>query len=399
MNGVDPYLLGAEVAGPQCDISLAELDRDPHPLLARARERSPACWVPELGGWLVTGYDAAVAVLTDPATFTVDDPRFTTARVTGPSMLSRDGAEHTRHRAPFAHAFRRAEFTARLGEVTAAEAGRLAEAIRPDGQAELRETVAGPVAASVMAEALGLAGARVSPASVLAWYRDIVAAVAALPAARDQEHQVPVASFGVLADGLRAAMAAGKAPLLADAARVGTLDDGEVISNAAVVLFGGIETTEGMICNVLLHVLGHPDVPGLRGPFGLIGADVVEESLRLEPAAAIVDRYATRDVDLGAARIRQGDLVTVSIAGANRDPAVFDSPDRFDPRRPNVGRHLAFARGPHFCIGAQLARLEAVTAVNTLLARLPSLRLDDSRPAEIRGLVFRKPRTLHATWP
>jgi cytochrome P450 len=112
-----------------------------------------------------------------------------------------------------------------------------------------------------------------------------------------------------------------------------------------------------------------------------------------------VDRYATRDVDLGAARIRQGDLVTVSIAGANRDPAVFDSPDRFDPRRPNVGRHLAFARGPHFCIGAQLARLEAVTAVNTLLARLPSLRLDDSRPAEIRGLVFRKPRTLHATWP
>ena len=383
---------------PQCDISLAQLDRDPHPLLARARERSPVCWVPELDGWLVTGYRAAVAVLTDSATFTVDDPRFTTARVTGPSMLSRDGAEHTRHRAPFAHAFQRAELTARLEEVTVAEAERLAEAVRPDGQAELRETVAGPLAASVMAEALGLAGARVSPARVLAWYRDIVAAVAALPAARGQAQQVPVASFGALAEGLRAAMATRKAPLLAGVAQAGTLDDGEVISNAAIVLFGGIETTEGMICNVLLHVLGHPDAPSLRGPFGIIGVDVVEESLRLEPAAAIVDRYATRDVDFGEARIRRGDLVTVSIAGANRDPAVFDHPDRFDAKRPNAGRHLAFARGPHFCIGAQLARLEAVTVVNALLARLPGLRLDGSRPAQVRGLVFRKPRTLHATW-
>jgi cytochrome P450 len=384
--------------GPRCDISLAQLDRDPHPLLARARERSPACWVPELGGWLVTGYDAAVAVLTDPATFTVDDPRFTTARVTGPSMLSRDGAEHARHRAPFAHAFRRAELTARLGKVTVAEAERLADSIAADGQAELRETVAGPLAASVMAEALGLAGARVSPPRVLAWYRDIVAAVAALPAARDEAQRVPVASFGALAERLRAAMAAGKAPLLAEAARAGALDDDEVISNAAVVLFGGIETTEGMICNVLLHVLGDPGVPSPRGPFGMIGVDVVEESLRLEPAAAVVDRYATRDADLGEARIRRGDLVTVSIAGANRDPAVFDSPDRFDARRPNVGRHLAFARGPHFCIGAELARLEAVTAVNTLLARLPGLRLDGSRLAQVTGLVFRKPGTLHATW-
>ena len=171
-----------------------------------------------------------------------------------------------------------------------------------------------------------------------------------------------------------------------------------MISNAAVVLFGGIETTEGMIGNALLHVLRDPEVPGLRGPFGMIGAEVVEESLRLEPAAAIVDRYATRDAGLGEARIRRGDLVAVSITGANRDPAVFDRPDRFDPTRPNAGRHLAFARGPHFCLGAELARLEAVTAVNALLARLPGLRLDGSRPAEVRGLVFRKPRALHATW-
>jgi cytochrome P450 len=77
---------------PEHDVSLEDLAADPHPLLARLRERGVVCWVPALGAWVVTGYSAAVAVLLDPATFTVDDPRFTTARVTGPSMLSLDGA-------------------------------------------------------------------------------------------------------------------------------------------------------------------------------------------------------------------------------------------------------------------------------------------------------------------
>ncbi len=130
---------------------------------------------------------------------------------------------------------------------------------------------------------------------------------------------------------------------------------------------------------------------------GLVPA-AVEESLRLEPAAAVVDRYATRDARLGGAGIRAGDQVTVSIAGANRDPAVFAEPDLFDVRRPNAGRHLAFAHGPHFCLGAHLARLEAQVAIETLLARLPRLRLDPRYPSAPRGLVFRKPPDLRARW-
>lgn len=82
-------------------VTLADLESDPHPILARLRAGAPACWVPVLGAWLVTGYDLAVAVLRDARTFTVDDPRFSTAKVVGPSMLSLDGARHARHRAPF----------------------------------------------------------------------------------------------------------------------------------------------------------------------------------------------------------------------------------------------------------------------------------------------------------
>jgi cytochrome P450 len=111
-----------------------------------------------------------------------------------------------------------------------------------------------------------------------------------------------------------------------------------------------------------------------------------------------VDRYATRDTRLGGAQIAAGAQVTVSIAGANRDPAVFGDPDRFDVRRPNAGRHLAFAHGPHFCLGAHLARLEARIALETLLELLPQLRLDDRYRATPRGLVFRKPPDLRVRW-
>jgi cytochrome P450 len=383
---------------PQCEISPGELASEPYPLLARLRECAPVCWVTPLNAWLVTGYSAAVAVLADAETFTVDDPRFTTARVTGPSMLSLDGDGHARHRAPFIRAYRPAELNKRLAAFTEAEAARLTEAIRPAGQAELRTTVAGPLAASVMTEALGLAVVGVSPGTVLSWYRDIVAAVAALPAAAAGTQGVPVGSFTALAESLRAAIADGRAPLLAGAAGSGALTTDEVISNAAVQLFGGIETTEGMICNAVAHLLSDPaQCEQVRADPTLLPA-AVEESLRLEPAAAVVDRYATADTALHGAGIRRGDPVIVSITGANRDPEVFCDPDRYDIRRPNSARHLAFARGPHFCLGAHLARLEATAAVAALLARLPRPRLDPERPPVPYGQVFRKPDELHVRW-
>jgi cytochrome P450 len=207
-----------------------------------------------------------------------------------------------------------------------------------------------------------------------------------------------VASFSALAAALHEAIAAGHAPILAGAARSGRLTAGEVVSNAAVQLFGGIETTEGMIVNAILHLLSDPAQLGLlrASPGRLSGA--IEESLRLEPAAAVVDRYATTDASIDGVGLRPGDPVTVSLAGANRDPAVFPDPDRYDIRRPNSARHLAFARGPHFCLGAHLARLEASAAVTAVLGGLPGLRLEPGPPPAPYGLVFRKPAALPVRW-
>jgi cytochrome P450 len=172
----------------------------------------------------------------------------------------------------------------------------------------------------------------------------------------------------------------------------------QLASDAAVLLFGGTETTEGMICNAVLLLLETPDALAavLHDP-ALVDA-AIEESLRLEPAAAVVDRYATADADLGGAAIARGDLVRVSITAANRDPAAFSNPDGFELRRAGGRGHLAFAQGPHVCLGVHLARLEARIALRALLERLPDLRLDPDHRSRIRGLVFRKPRELNVVW-
>jgi len=382
-------------------VTMRDLDTSLHPLLRRLRASEPVSWLPVLGGWLVTRRDLALRVLRDSSTFTVDDPRFSTARVIGPSMLSLDGAEHKRHRDPFADAFRMAATAARLEEIAEAEAGRLVAGFAAASRAELRRSLAGPLAVAVVADVLGLG--HVAPEVILAWYDEIVAAVSALAGQSGEGHEPSTATggsaaFAELTASLRAAIARVHGDsLLAAVAGAGGLADSEVVSNAAVLMFGGIETTEGMICNAVLHLLGHPaQLAGVIADPSLV-ANAVEESLRLEPAAAVVDRYATADVVLAGAAIRRGDLVTVSLAGANRDPAVFADPDRFDTRRANARQNLAFAHGPHFCLGAQLARAETRAAVAALLRR-PGLRLDPASRPVPHGVVFRKPPALHVLW-
>jgi len=377
--------------------TLSDLEEDPHPLLARLRAAEPVSWLSSLGGWLVTRYDLAVRVMRDPTTFTVDDPRFSTARVVGSSMLSLDGADHTRHREPFAHPFRPTRVRDRFAGFVETEADRLISAFHAEGRADLRPQFAGPLAVCVMTEALGLRD--VDADRVLSWYAAIVAAVSEVTAGQPVT-AAGVESFGELRGALlRAVRRTDGSSLLSEVARTReALGQEEVVSNAAVLLFGGIDTTEGMILNAVRHVLGDPETLELiRGSADLLHS-AIEESTRLEPAAAVVDRYATSDVELGGAQIRKGDLVTVSITGANRDPAVFSEPDRFDIRRVNARLNLAFAQGPHFCLGAHLARTETAIAIRRLVGRLPALRLDSGHPNAPRGLVFRKPPALHVRW-
>ena len=382
---------------PSADVGLDELTEDPWPALARLRATSPVCWVPALDGWLVTSRAAVVEVLEDPVTYTVDDPRFTTAAVVGPSMLSLDGPGHARHRRPFAAAFRPAALAAGPADDVRRLAADLVAAVRDDGTAELRTALAGPLAAGTTAALLGL---DVDDATLLQWYADISASVAALSAG-EPATAAGGSAAALLAQRVRDACAIpGADGLLGRAARPPfALDPDEVASNAAVLLFGGIETVEGMVANALLYVLAPPGATGLATDPDRLDA-AVEESLRLEPAAARVDRYTTRDAVLAGVRVPAGDLVVASLGAAGRDPAAYPDPDRFDPdrfTRDDAVPHLAFARGPHGCVASGLARLQARAALAAVLA-LPGARLDPAASTAPRGLVFRKPDRVVARW-
>ncbi|MEI6402699.1 MAG: cytochrome P450 [Actinomycetota bacterium] len=380
-------------------VTLDDLERDPHPTLARLRADHPVAWVPALGMWMITSRALALAAMQDFEGLTVDDPRFSTGQVVGPSMLSLDGAEHTRHRAPFVGPFRFGRIDDGFTDAVQGFVGDLLDRAEHTaataGTVELRTALAAPLATRTMMLALGLDTA--AEGTILAWYASIVHAVTEIT----RGNPIPADGRAAYAGLAAAISAAGTRPgartLLAEAMGAATaLDEIEVAANAAVLLFGGIETTEGMIANLLHHLLTEPGLlAAVRAEPELLGP-CIEESLRLEPAAAVVDRYATRDVSIGGVVIPAGDPVTISLAGANRDPATFADPDRFHPGRDALRQHLTFAAGPHVCLGAHLARLETRLLVHGLLQRFAQIDSVAEASDPPRGLVFRKPNRITA---
>lgn len=386
------FPLGAEV-------TLEDLEQDVHAVNHRLREREPVSWIPVWDAWLITQHDLTIQVMRDAVTYTVDHPGFSTAQVVGPSMLSLDGKTHMRHRRPFERPFRKQEVETRFNQRVADVIDDLLNRLAPLGQAELRRAFAGPIAVEAMITALGLDGVAVS--SVLAWYDTIVDAVTRVAAGEPVSAEGRKA-YATLGEHLMPSLQSDpNSSLLAMAgSEADGLSQEEIISNAAVLLFGGIETTEGMIANAFYHLLSNRDqLERVQRDFDLMPT-VIEESLRMEPAASVVDRYATADVELAGAQIKAGDLVRVSLAGANRDPRVFAEPDRFDLSRSNLRSHVTFAQGPHVCLGLHLARLEAQKGLLEGIIRLPNLRLADSDDADgvPTGQIFRKPKALNVVW-
>jgi cytochrome P450 len=160
-------------------------------------------------------------------------------------------------------------------------------------------------------------------------------------------------------------------------------------------MFGGIETIQSGIMNTVLLLLRDPrELAAVRAEPALL-ENAIEESLRLIPPVAFIERWAPRAVEIGGASIGRGEFIGVSVLAANRDASVFEQPLRYDVRRPNARRHLSLSFGEHFCLGAHLARMELRAALERLLA-LPGLRLVAAQ--EPAGFAFRRPATLELAW-
>lgn len=376
-------------------ITVEQLEGSPYDALAELRRHEPVSWVPAIGAWLITRRDLAIEAMRDADTFTVDDPRFTTAAVIGPSMLSLDGPEHERHRSAFAPHFRPGIIREQFEEELTGAAQSIVGAFEAKGRAELRTSLAGPLAVDTICRFLGLND--VDPAEVLQWYSEIAAAIVGLTLG----HPIPAAATAAIAEirnRVDLGVASKTSRLLTTVQAESILHPEELPIDTAVVMFGAIETSEGMTANVLWHLLNQPATLERVAADRSLLAVAIEESLRLEPAAAVVDRYATRSVEIGGAAISERDVVTISLLAANRDAEVFPDPDRFDIDRTNLRQHVTFVQGPHGCLGLHLARLETHAGVSAVLDRLAGLSLDVAASSPPAGLVFRKPSSVVGSW-
>ncbi len=165
------------------------------------------------------------------------------------------------------------------------------------------------------------------------------------------------------------------------------LDDTELRAVAGLVLAAGFETTVNLLGNGIRLLLNSPDQLSLLTDDPSLWPNAVEEILRLESPVQLTVRVARRDTEVAGTLVRGGKVVIICLAAANRDPAVFADPRRFDVRRENAGRHLAFSGGRHFCLGAALARLEGEAGLRRFFTHFPDARLaGDGRRRDTRVL-------------
>ncbi|MFK0104461.1 cytochrome P450 [Streptomyces sp. NPDC091217] len=367
--------LRAELEGPA-------FQADPHAVLreltrsAAAHRCEPEGAPPQL---MVTGYEPARAVLTDPRVSKRSEraglePGWLMSGVRDEVgvdyMLTVDPPEHTRLRKVAARAFTPQRVEA-LRPRTREIADRLADDVLAQETPELVDGFAARVPISVICELLGVP---LDDWDRFRWASEQVVA----PVAGADREEAYVWMSGYLTEliaGKRAEPGADLLSALADDTDDDRLTDPELVGMAFLLLIAGYETTANLIGAVLLGLARRPELlKALRADPGLIPT-AVEEFLRLDgPVVTATERFATEDMHVGDVPVRRGDMLLVSLAAANRDPARFGEPDSFRLGRP-AGGHLAFGHGVHHCLGAPLARMEAEVAVTAFVQRVESLEL------------------------
>jgi cytochrome P450 len=181
--------------------------------------------------------------------------------------------------------------------------------------------------------------------------------------------------------------------LLAAAEEGDRLSEDELVASAIFLLVAGNDAATNLIGNAVLALLQHPDqLLRLRQDPALIPA-ALEESIRFNGAVQFLTRVALEDLEVGGQIIRRGQVLYLLVGAANRDPAHFPDPDRFDVAR-TPGKHVAFGLGGHYCLGAPLARLQGQVALRALLDRLPGLHLTGGTPRYRANFMLRGPQAL-----
>lgn len=349
----------------------------------------------DLNQYMVLGYDAVTKVLSQPNVFTnAGAYMHSLGRSFGRTVTAMDGQEHQRFRMIFQKAFL-PQTVAKWGEsVVQPVVDDLMAVFEHAGQADLIQQFTHHFAFQVIYRQLEL-----DPEQGAIFHRLAVAQLLSsvgLPQGQEATQKLGD-FFQQLLDQRRANpgtdLVSHLATVEADGER---LPDDVVVSFLRQLINAGGDTTYRGTSVLLTGLLQHPDqYEALVKDRGLM-AQAIEEALRWEGPVNSIWRYVSHDTELDGVRLPAGAVLNVVTASANRDPGVYPDPDAFNIFREKTARHLAFASGPHVCIGQHLARVEMHRAINAILDRLPNLRLDPGMPPpEVRGHLLRAPDHLY----
>jgi cytochrome P450 len=386
------------------DDVVAGTTRDPWPALAAKRRDAPVSKghaispdvLPEgieaEAGWIAYRYDDCSRILRDAKTFTSTAYDTSIGMVMGHMILGMDDPEHRMHRNLVAHAFREKALARWEPEFIGPIVDEQIDRFVADGQADLVRQLTFEFPVRVIARLLGLPEEDFP--QFQRWSVELIGLIADIDRGLAASESLREYFAGVVAE--RRARPA--EDVISDL--VSAEVDGEKLSDEAIYSFlrlllpAGAETTYRSSGNLLYLLLTHRDqLDAVRTDRSLL-PQAIEEGLRCEPPLLTINRTTTVEVELAGVTIGPGESVSPHIGSANHDETRWDDPEAFDIFRP-AQPHIAFAHGPHMCLGMHLARLETRALLTRVLDRLPDLALDPGNDDPyIRGDVFRSPTSL-----
>jgi cytochrome P450 len=391
------------------DEAMGAGERDPYPGFESLRQRCPVLegdlysllgWDPpfDMGDdgspppFTVIGHDAVATVLRDGQTFSSAGYQESIGLVMGHTILAMDDPEHRQYRGLIQQAFTRKAMERWETDIVAPVVDDLVSRFEGTGRADLVRDLTFPFPITVIARMLGL------PDEERPQFHRLAVELISIMADIDRGLQASVALADLFEREIEARRADPHEDLISVLVQAEL--EGERLSNDDIIAFlrlllpAGAETTYRSSSNLLFGLLSNPDQLDALGADRSLLPRAIEEGVRWEPPLTSIARTTTRDVELEGVAIPAGRSIMVCLGGANHDADRYEQGHEFNLFR-EPKQHMAFAFGPHMCLGIHLARMETTVAINAVLDRLPNLKLDPAADdVHITGIGFRAPQAL-----
>jgi pimeloyl-[acyl-carrier protein] synthase len=374
--------------------------QNPYPFYDQLREQQPIYWLSSIThkGWFITGYEEAINILKDQR-FRVRKPlprnthKFKDLKyIQNEMMLYKNPPDHTRLRSMFQETFTQ-QAILQLKPLIEKTVDDLLNSVKSIGTMDVIQDFAFPLPSMIIAEILGIP--KEDRHKVRSWTNQLLGVIDLTRTNHTlyKGNEIAQQVKEYFRDLLLKRKQMPKEDVISQLAQNTSLTEDEIMSSLILLMIAGHETTVNLIANSILTLLTHQEQMHLLKQNPSFIHSAIEECLRFESPTQITARYAAENIMVGNALFKRGEQIYIVLGAANRDPKKFSEPNQFDiTRSPNP--HLAFGAGTHYCLGSQLARLEAQIAVNSFIQRFDQITQLDPSPRWRKLAGFRALKSL-----